>query len=68
MKIEKFVLEVKIINDRIVVVHKATFIKAIGIPENPNGFQVHEPSSEEFQSFLSQIGYNGEFKEKEFKQ
>lgn len=38
MKIEDDVLEVKITNNRIVLVHKATFLRANGIAENPKGF------------------------------
>ena len=35
--------------------------------KNPKGFQVQEPTSKEFQSFLNEIGYTGEFKAKKFK-
>lgn len=67
MKIEDGVLEVMITDYRIALVHKATFLKEIGISENPKDFCVQEPMSEQFESFLTQIGYNSEFKAKEFK-
>ena len=50
IKIEDDVLDTKITGDMIVLVNKQTFLKAIGIPKNPKGFQVHEPTSEEFQT------------------
>lgn len=40
VKIEVEFLEVKITGDRIVSVHKVTFLIAIGFKENPKGFQV----------------------------
>ena len=55
VNIEDDVLEVKITDDRIVPVHKANFLRAIGIIEKPKGFQMYEPSSKEVQSFLTQI-------------
>lgn len=64
VNIKDGVLEVMITDDSIVVVHKSTFLKAIGFTENPKCFRVHKPTSEEFQSFLTQIGYNGDFKAK----
>lgn len=48
VKNEDDVLEVKIIEDMIIPVHKAAFLRAIGIIEKPKGFQVQGPSSEEF--------------------
>lgn len=56
VKIENDVLEVEIADDQIVPLHKSTFLKAICIKENPKGFRVQEPKSEEFHSFLNQIG------------
>lgn len=53
VKIEE--VEVKIIDDRIVPIHKVTFLCAIVFAENPKGFQVKEPTLDEFQSFLTQI-------------
>ena len=66
-RIHNHVLETKITGDRIVPIHKSTFIKAIGVTENPKGFNVLEQSTEEFQQFLNHIGYNQEYKSKEFK-
>lgn len=40
VKFEDGILEVKIIDDRIVLVHKVMFLRAIGVSENPQGFQV----------------------------
>lgn len=67
INIEDGVLETRITGDCIVPVHKSTFLKAIGIPENHKGFKVQEPTFEELQTFLSYIGYAGEFKVKNFK-
>lgn len=57
----------EVTNDRIVLVYKGTFLKAIGISENPKGFQMQKPMSEEFQLLLNQNDYDGELKEKKFK-
>lgn len=54
-------------DDKIMLVHYSTFLKVTGIIENSKGFKVQKPSPEEFQLFLTQIGYNGKFKAKEFK-
>lgn len=67
IKIENGILETKIIGDRIVHVLKKTFLKSIGIIETPKGLQVREPTSEDFQTCLNEIGYNEEFKLKKFK-
>lgn len=48
-------------------IHKCTFLKAIVGKENPKGFKVWEPTTEEFQQFLNHIGYYQEYKVKEFK-
>ena len=50
-------LETTIIGDRIVPIYKSTFLKAIGVKSNPRGFIVVEPTTEEFQTFLTYIGY-----------
>lgn len=60
-------LEVEIVDEKIVPLHSNTFLKEIGIPENPKGFRVQEHMTEDFQMFLHNIGYNCEFKAKEFK-
>ena len=65
--IEDGVLEIKKTGDRIVPVSKQTFLRTIRIPEDPKGFTVQEPSSEEFQTFLNHIGYAEEFKAIKFK-
>ncbi|CAI9268547.1 unnamed protein product [Lactuca saligna] len=62
IKIESNALEVKI-----VPVQQNISLKAIDIAEKPKCLWVQEPTNEEFQSFLNQIRYNGEFKAKEFK-
>ena len=46
IKIEDGDLDIRITGDWIVPVSKQTFFRAIGIPENPKGFTVQEPSSE----------------------
>lgn len=48
-------------------IHKSTFLISIGVRENPKGFQVQEPTAKEFQQFLNHIGYDQEYKAKEFK-
>lgn len=65
VKIDKDFPEVNIIADKIVPVHTSMFLNEIKILENPKGFQMQKPTVEEFQSFLSEIGNNGEFKAKE---
>lgn len=45
---------------------KETFLKVIGIPENPKGFTMQEPTPEYFQTFLDEIGYTEELKAKQF--
>lgn len=67
VKIDNNVLETVICSDHFVVVHKKTFLKAIGMPENPENFKVQEPNPQEFQLFLKEIGYKGEIKAKPFK-
>lgn len=44
IKIEDGILEVKITTDRIVLLHKSTFLRAIGVAEDPQGFLVQEPT------------------------
>ena len=66
IKIKDRVPKVTITGNRIIPVSKQTFLRAIGIPENPKVFTVQEPSSEQFQTFLNHIGYAEEFKEKIF--
>lgn len=46
----------KIIGDRIVPMSKQTFLKAIGIPKNPKGFNVQAPMNEDFQIVLNKLG------------
>ena len=58
IKEEDDVVETKIIGDIIVPIYKSTFLKAIGVKENPIGFTVQERTAEEFQLFLNHIGYN----------
>lgn len=60
-------MEVLVIDDRIIPVTKDLFLRAIGVPQNPKVFDVDEPTVAEFQAFLYQIGYHGEYKAKEFK-
>lgn len=48
IKFKNDVRETRITGDHIVPVHKSTFLKAIGIPKNPEGFNFEEPSVEEF--------------------
>lgn len=67
IKIEDGVLEIRINGDRIVLVSKQTFLKVIGIPENPKGFTIQEPTSKDFQMFLNHIGCAEELKAKKFK-
>ena len=47
-KIENDVLECYITDDMIVPFSKETFLKAIGVSPNPEGYQVVEPTAEEF--------------------
>lgn len=44
-------------------ISKQVFLRAIAILENPKGFTIQEPLSEEFYTFLN-IGYAEAFKEK----
>ena len=67
INIDDIVLETKITSDRIVPVHKSTFLRAIGVKENTKGFKVQEPTLEEFQLFLNHIGYNQDNRAKDFK-
>lgn len=67
IKIYNGILETKITWDRIIPIHQWTFLKAIGVKENPTNFTVEEPMTEQFQSFLNHIGYSQEFKAKKFK-
>ena len=67
IKIENAILETKITGNRIVLVCKSKFLKAIGIEENHLDFKVHERIIEEFQLFLTHIGYGQEYKAKKFK-
>ena len=60
IKIVNDVLETKITCDRIVHVYKSTFLKVIGVKENPYNFKVQEPTAQESQQFLNQIGYGQE--------
>lgn len=57
VNIKNDVLECYIKDDMIILVTKATFLKAIGIYSNPKGIQVVEPTTGEFQGFLTQIGF-----------
>lgn len=61
VRIENNVLETMISGEWIFTVHKKIFLDMIGMPENPKGFKVQEPSPQEFQSLLNDIGYAGEF-------
>lgn len=67
VKIKDVVLEVKIIDDQTASVYKLNFHRAIGVTKNRQSFKLKEPTYDEFQSFLTQIGYNREFKAKVFK-
>lgn len=67
IKIHNGTLETKITRDRIVPIHKSTFLKAIGVAENPEDFIIQESMTEDFQSFLNHIRYHGEYKAKIFK-
>ena len=58
INIEDGVLETCITGDQIVPIHKSTFLKVIGVAENPPNFTVQEPTTEEFQLFLNHIGYS----------
>lgn len=40
IKIENDIIETKLIGDKIVPMHKKTFLKAIGIPKNPKAFHI----------------------------
>ena len=57
----------KITGDRIVLIQKSTFLRAIGIPENAENLKVQETTAEQFQLFLNHIGYAEDFNAKKFK-
>lgn len=59
-------MEVKITDDQVVTMHKETILRALGVAENRIGFKLQEPTTKEFQLFLTHIGYNGEFKANKF--
>lgn len=67
INIEYGVLETRITSDRIIPVHKSTFLKAIGISENPKGFKSQERLTEYFQTSLNHIRYAKELEVKTFK-
>lgn len=67
IKLNNDILECLIINDRIIPVTKETFHQSIRVSLNPEGFQVFEPTLEEFQGFLNQMKFKGVYKAKEFK-
>lgn len=67
IEIDNDILETKIIGDRIVPIHKSTFLKAIGVAKDIENFKVEEPTTEEFLSFLDHIGYSEEYKAEKFK-
>lgn len=46
IKIYNNVLETKFTDDIIVSIHKSTFLKVIGVAENPEDFKVEEPMTE----------------------
>ena len=48
-------------------IQKSTFLRAIGVDENHEGFKVQEPTAEEFQHFLNHIRYHQDYKAKDFK-
>lgn len=50
-------MEINITGERIVLVSKKTFLRAIGISENPKDFKVQETWSEKFHMFLNDMGY-----------
>lgn len=46
---------------------KIFFLRAIGFSPKPNKFKDLNPTAEEFQEFLAQIGYKGDYKANKFK-
>ncbi|KAL7618681.1 hypothetical protein Lser_V15G04364 [Lactuca serriola] len=59
-------IEVTIIDDRVATVTKSTFLRAVGVDENPEGFVATEIAMDQFQAFLSEIGFKGIYKAKQF--
>ena len=51
IKIENDVLETKLVTDRIVLVHKKTFLNVIGILENPKVFEFKNLHMKNFSPF-----------------
>lgn len=56
IKIENDVLEVKIVDDKFVPVHKSIFLKEIDIPKNPKGFVFRNPQLKSFTRFSIKSG------------
>lgn len=45
IKIDVDVLETKITGDRIVLIHKSTFLREISVKESPENFKFQEPAT-----------------------
>lgn len=67
MWLEDDVLEKINSGNRIILVYEKSFPATLMMRENPRGFKVSEPTTEEFQSFLNDIRYAGEFMAKKLK-
>ena len=52
-------IEVRVTNLRYAPITKSIFLRAIGVPENPESFTLEKPSDDDLLSFIQQVGYSG---------
>ncbi|KAL4583387.1 hypothetical protein LXL04_007958 [Taraxacum kok-saghyz] len=56
---ETDVIELKVTHRRYAWITKSIFLRAIGVPQNPESFTLIKPSDDDLLSFIQDVGYTG---------